>query len=177
MKEKCSQRLRSILGVLPCSSLRILRLWARTKNEHSMDVFSTLTIRVPWLLEKGFYFYCFRLASRRGFDATRSSRFTARDQFDRDFPKDHYEEKKGRLLKEFQSFLVRKMTSSGNFKESCSHLYLLRKFGVLSTHYFQGVIIFSKFMRCTCLCGMVLMMHVRTTRLPICVSDCKGNQK
>jgi hypothetical protein len=31
-------------------------------------------------------------------------------------------------------------------------------------------------MRCICWCGMVLMMHVRMTRLPICVSDCKGNQ-
>jgi hypothetical protein len=34
----------------------------------------------------------------------------------------------------------------------------------------------SKLMQCICLCGMVLMMHVRMTRLPICVSDCKGNQ-
>jgi hypothetical protein len=33
-------------------------------------------------------------------------------------------------------------------------------------------------MRCTCLCGMVLMMHVRMTRLPIWwVSDCKGNHR
>jgi hypothetical protein len=31
-------------------------------------------------------------------------------------------------------------------------------------------------MRCIRWCGMVLMMHVRMTRLPICVSDCKGNQ-
>jgi hypothetical protein len=29
---------------------------------------------------------------------------------------------------------------------------------------------------CSCSCGMVLMMHVRMTRLPICVSDCRGNQ-
>jgi phage major head subunit gpT-like protein len=36
---------------------------------------------------------------------------------------------------------------------------------------------FSKLMRCICWCGMVLMMHVRMTRLPICVNDCKGNQK
>jgi hypothetical protein len=35
---------------------------------------------------------------------------------------------------------------------------------------------FSKLLQCICLCGMVLMMHVRMTRLPICVSDCKGNQ-
>jgi hypothetical protein len=30
---------------------------------------------------------------------------------------------------------------------------------------------------CTCSCCMVLMMHVRMTRLPICVRDCMGNQK
>jgi hypothetical protein len=36
---------------------------------------------------------------------------------------------------------------------------------------------FSRLMQCICLCGMVLMMHVRMTRLPICVSDCKGNQR
>jgi hypothetical protein len=35
---------------------------------------------------------------------------------------------------------------------------------------------FSKLMQCICLCGMVLMMHVRMTWLPICVRDCKGNQ-
>jgi hypothetical protein len=27
---------------------------------------------------------------------------------------------------------------------------------------------------CTCSCGMVLMMHVRMTWLPICVNDCKA---
>jgi hypothetical protein len=32
---------------------------------------------------------------------------------------------------------------------------------------------FSKLMQCICLCGMVLMMHVRMTRLPICVDDWK----
>jgi hypothetical protein len=31
-------------------------------------------------------------------------------------------------------------------------------------------------MQCVCFRSMVLMMHVRMTRLPICVSDCKGNQ-
>jgi hypothetical protein len=34
----------------------------------------------------------------------------------------------------------------------------------------------SELTRCTCLCSMVLMMHVRMTWLPICVSDGKGNQ-
>jgi hypothetical protein len=37
---------------------------------------------------------------------------------------------------------------------------------------------FSKLMRCTCLCGMALMMHVRMTRLPIWwVSEFKGNHR
>jgi hypothetical protein len=31
-------------------------------------------------------------------------------------------------------------------------------------------------MRCICWCGMVLMLHVGMTRLPICVSHWKGNQ-
>jgi hypothetical protein len=43
IKEKCSQSLRSILGVLP---------WARTKNEYTMDDFPMLTIREPWLLKR-----------------------------------------------------------------------------------------------------------------------------
>jgi hypothetical protein len=49
------------------------------------------------------------------------------------------------------------------------------KFGVSTTHCFESAILF-KLMRCICWCGMVLMMRVRMTRLPICVSDCKGNQ-
>jgi hypothetical protein len=52
IKEKRSQRLRSILGVLPCSILRIWSLWARTKNKYTMDDFSTLTVREPWLLKR-----------------------------------------------------------------------------------------------------------------------------
>jgi hypothetical protein len=51
-KEKRSKLLRSILGVLPCSILRIWRLWARAKNEYTMDDFSMLTIREPWLLKR-----------------------------------------------------------------------------------------------------------------------------
>jgi hypothetical protein len=68
------------------------------------------------------------------------------------------------------------MTSGGNFKEkSCSHLYLFREFCVLTTHRFESAILF-KLMQCICLCGMMLMMHVGMTRLPTCVSGCKGNQ-
>jgi hypothetical protein len=49
---------------------------------------------------------------------------------------------------------------------------------------FQGAIIFKvDAMRmlvktlCTCSCSTVLMMHVRMTRLPWWVSDCKGNHR
>jgi hypothetical protein len=37
--------------------------------------------------QENFYFYCFHLASRKGIDTPRSSRFEARDQVDRDFQK------------------------------------------------------------------------------------------
>jgi hypothetical protein len=39
------------------------------------------------IARENFFFYCFHLASRKGIDATRSSRFAARDQVDRDFQK------------------------------------------------------------------------------------------
>jgi uncharacterized membrane protein YesL len=58
------------------------------------------------------------------------------------------------------------------------------KFEVLTTPYFESAILFKVDAMhmlvktlCTCSCGMVLMMHVRMIRLPICVSDCKGNQR
>jgi hypothetical protein len=40
-----------------------------------------------WTAQENFYFYCFHLASRKGIDATRSSRFATRDQVDRDSQK------------------------------------------------------------------------------------------
>jgi hypothetical protein len=36
---------------------------------------------------RNFYFYCFHLASRKGNDATWSSRLAARNQVDRDYQK------------------------------------------------------------------------------------------
>jgi hypothetical protein len=38
------------------------------------------------IAEESFYFYCFHSASRKGIDATRSSRLAARDQVDSDHP-------------------------------------------------------------------------------------------
>jgi hypothetical protein len=45
--------------------------------------------------QENFYVQCSPLASRREIDATRSSRFVARDQFDRDFQKTIMKKKKG----------------------------------------------------------------------------------
>jgi hypothetical protein len=133
-----------------------------------VDYSRTLTAQ-----EKNFYFYCFHLASRKGIDATRSSRFTARDQFVRDSNRPLQRRKANDRVPQA---LVRKMTSGGNFKKkSCSHLYLFREFCVLTTHRFESAILF-KLIPCICLCGMTLMMHIGMTRLPTCVSGCKGNQ-
>jgi hypothetical protein len=46
-----------------------------------IDLSRTLTA------QENFYFYCFHLASRKGIDAMRSSRFVARDHVDRDSEK------------------------------------------------------------------------------------------
>jgi hypothetical protein len=174
IKEKCSQRLRSILSVLPCSILRIWRLWARTKNEYTMDDFSTLPIREPWPLER--------------ISTSRASAWLAGIEL---MPQGHRDLRheaestgitkralwgRGRLIKEFSHFLVRIMALCGNFRIGLLTPFLISQiFGfwqliVLKVQYF------SKLMRCICLCGIVLMMHVIMTRLPICVSDCNGNQ-
>jgi hypothetical protein len=172
--ENCSQRLRSILGVLPCSLPRIWRLWARTKNEYTMDDFSTLTIREPWLL-------------KRNFTSRASAWLAGRDRCyqviviggmrpnQRGFPQDHYQERKANL----RSAIV-----------SCTDNDFMRKVRNRLAHTFTYLAIlgfwqlivlkvqyFSKLMQCICLCSMVLMMHVRMTWLPIWwVSDCKGNR-
>jgi hypothetical protein len=114
-KEKCSKRLRSILGILPCLILRIWRLWAWTKIEYTMDDFSSLTIREPWLLKRKVSTSTVSTwLAGKGIDATRSSRLAARGQVGRSF-QDHYEEKEW-LIQEFQNFLVRQMTLCGNFR-------------------------------------------------------------
>jgi hypothetical protein len=82
---------------------------------------------------------------------------------------------KGRLIKELPYFLVRITALCGNFRLALLTLDLFRNLGfwqflILKVQYF------SKLMQCVCKCGMVLMMHVRMTWLPMCVSDCKGNQ-
>jgi hypothetical protein len=113
IKEKCSKKLRSTLGVLLCSIPRIWRLWARTKNGYTMDDFSTLTIREPWLLKR----ICMSMASawlaekelmlqgcRDWWHEAESAGITKRSLWE-----------KGRLIKEFPQFLVRIMALCGNF--------------------------------------------------------------
>jgi hypothetical protein len=64
----------------------------------------------------------------------------------------------------------------GTSRNNLAHTFTyFANFEVLTTCCFEGAILF-KLMRCICWCGMVLMMHVRMTRLPICVDDWKGNQ-
>jgi hypothetical protein len=112
-KEKSSKKLRSILGVLPCSILRIWRLWAWTKNEYTMDDFSTLTIQEPWWLKK------ISTSKASAWLAGRNSCYKVvvthgKGPIRQRFPKDHCEEKEW-LIQEFQNFLVRQMTLRGNF--------------------------------------------------------------
>jgi hypothetical protein len=86
-KEKRSKKLRSIPGVLPCLILKIGRLWARTKNEYTVDDFLILTIREPWLLKKFSTSTASTWLAGKGIDATRSSRLAAYGQVDRTFQK------------------------------------------------------------------------------------------
>jgi hypothetical protein len=61
----------------------------------------------------------------------------------------------------------------GTSEQSCSHFYLTCEFEVLTTCYMivhlslkVGGMHMLVMARCTCSCGMVLMMHARMTRLP-----------
>jgi hypothetical protein len=62
----------------------------------------------------------------------------------------------------------------GTSRNNLAHTFTyFVKFEVLTTHYFESVILFKVDAMhmlvktlCTCSCGMVLVMHVRMTRLP-----------
>jgi hypothetical protein len=90
---------------------------------------------------------------------------------------------KGRLIKEFPNFLVRIMALCGNFIIGLLTPLLISQiwgfgnslFWKCNTLQVDAMHMLVKTL-CTRSCGMVLTMHVRMTRLPICVSDCKGNQ-
>jgi hypothetical protein len=114
-KRNVAKMLRSILGVLLRSILRTWRLWARTKNEYTMDDFTMLTIREPWLLEDNFYFYRFHLASRERNRCHKVVEIHGTWPICQRFPINHYRKRKAN--DRVPPAPVRKMTSSGNFKE------------------------------------------------------------
>jgi hypothetical protein len=58
--------------------------------------------------QENFYFYCSNLASQKGIDATRSWRLAASDRIDSDHPT-RFLWRKGRLVKEFLSFIAWKI--------------------------------------------------------------------
>jgi hypothetical protein len=181
IKEKCSQRLWSILGVLPCSILRTWRLWARTENEYTMDDFSTLTIREPWLLQR------ISTSKASTWLAGKGSMLQGRRDLRHEAKLTGISKRqlwrKGRLIKEFHNFLYERWLQA-ELQNRLAHTFTYfaisgfdnslfwkrNTFQVDAMHMLVNTL-------CTCSCGMVLMMHVRMTRLPICVSDCKGNQK
>jgi hypothetical protein len=83
---------------------------------------------------------------------------------------------KWRLIKEFPYFLYERWLQVGTSKNNLARTFTyFANFEVSATRCFESVILF-KLMQRICLCGMMLMMHVGMTRLPTCVSDCKGNQ-
>jgi hypothetical protein len=133
IKDKDSQRLRSILGVLP---------WARTKNEYTMDDFSISTIREPWLLKRISTSNASTWLAGKGIDATRSSRFAAQDQVDRTFQKIITKKRMAKLrssivsctdndfMRKFQNRLAYTFTYFANL-------------GFWTTHCFESAILFK----------------------------------
>jgi hypothetical protein len=148
--------------------------------EHGPRTNTRWIISLRWLFEN---LNCSRKVSTstvstwlagRGIVATRSSRFTARDQFDRDFQKIIM--RKRRANKRVPISPVRRWLQVGTSKNNLAHTFTyFANFEVL-TLVVSKVQHFSRLMQCVCFCSMVLMMHVRMTWLPTCVSDCKGNQ-
>jgi hypothetical protein len=101
-------------------------LWARIET---IMRWITSPHRLFDIAQENFYFYCFHLISKKGIDTPRSSRFAARDQVDRDFQKTIL--KKRKANKRVPEFLVRKITSCGNFRTIClTPLLNLRVWGV-----------------------------------------------
>jgi hypothetical protein len=166
--------LRSILGVLSRSMPRIWRLTAQAKIEYMMNDFSMLTIREPWLLKR------ISMSMASVWLAEKELILQGRRDWRRNAKSIELSKRalwgKGRLIKEFPYFLYKRWLQVGTSKKN-----LARTFTYFANLGFWQLVVlkvpyFSKLMQCIRLCSMVLMMHVRMTRLPICVSDCKGNQ-
>jgi hypothetical protein len=98
----------------------LARFWGFEGYEHGPRTNTRWMTSSHWLFKnldcsRIFYFYCFHLASRKWNWCYKVVEIGGMRPNRQEFPKDYYEEK-GRLLKEFPSFLVRKRTSSGNFR-------------------------------------------------------------
>jgi hypothetical protein len=111
-----------------------LNVVSTDRDENVMDDFSILTIREPWLLKKISMSNAsawlaggkLMLLGRRDLrQETNSTELSKRPLWG-----------KGRLIKEFHNFLYERWLQVGTSKQSCSHLYLLRKFAVFTTHCF-----------------------------------------
>jgi hypothetical protein len=140
--EEHSIKLRSILGVLPCSIMRIWRLWARTKNEYTMDDFSMLTIREPWLLEKNFYFYRFHLASRKRNRCYKVVEIHGKEPICQRFPIDHYKERKAK--DRVHNLLYERWLQVGTSRNNLAHTFTyFTNFEVLTTRCFESAILFK----------------------------------
>jgi hypothetical protein len=125
--------------------------------------------------QENFYVYGFCLAGRKGIDATRLSRLAAWGQVGRTYQKIIMRKRKANKRVPTIS-----CTDNGFVRRLLNRpAHIFTYFAILG--FWQLIVLkvqyFSKLMPCICLCGMVLMMHVRMIRLPICVGDCKGNQK
>jgi hypothetical protein len=140
--EERSIKLWSILGVLPCLILRIWRLRTRTKNEYTMDDFSMLTIREPWLLK------------RKNSTSIVSTWLAGKElmlQDRRDSRQgtnlseiliDHYKE--GRLMTGFQKLWYERWLQVGTSRNNLAHTFTyFANFEVLKTRCFESVTLFK----------------------------------
>jgi hypothetical protein len=117
-KRSVTKKLWSILGILPCSILRIWRLWAQTKHEYTMDDFSTLTFREPWLLKK------ISTSSASTWLVERNLMLQDHRDLRQTGISKRPLRRKGRLIKEFHNFLYERWLRAETSEQSCSHLYL-----------------------------------------------------
>jgi hypothetical protein len=140
-KEKRSQKASIDPGVLPCSILRIWGLWARTKNDYTVDDIFILTIREPWLFKRistsnasawlagGKLMLQGRRELQQGTNSTEISKRPLR--------------RKRRLLKESQIFLYERSLQAGTSEQSCSHLCLTLWIWGVDNSLFWGALNFK----------------------------------
>jgi hypothetical protein len=116
------------------------------------------------------------------FAAKETLRLAEGDQVER-WSSNRFIWRKGRLVKDFCNFFVRKSSRYENFRTALLTLFNLWIWGVIDLLHYDAIILKVGVMhmlmktQCTRSCGMVLMMHVSMTRLPTkWVNDWEGNQ-